>query len=630
VFVSYAQVAGDTVHGDVVRRFWEFLRSCGIDARLDLSAAAERRDWALWMGDEIRSADYVLVIASRAYRERAEGRSDSAVGRGVQWEARLIRDAFYGDQSRVDRFVPVVLPGETIDGIPDFLAPVTSTVYQVSDFTVAGAEELLRFLTRQPGTIAPDLGPVPELKPRSNVPDALPNTRPTRSFPVRPAPTVHNQFSGTASGVVIQAGHIGSVNQPGTPTEPPRSGAAGVPGWRSTFQRLLSRLRQRFDVGEPITELEWYGPGLRWEFDGVGSSPGWVLCALPDGRAAAVAGSVWEGAHRAGGGALSSDPLDAIGFPVAALPDDRTPVIVDDDAMSVDMDGGTWGPGLLVRSEPAADWEWLPKPDSFSREMTRAARNWTGGSPTPTWRIRVVATTHVARSRSWEITAEQRRHFEAALPNSDFAGFLVTLAQRRGVVLPPGTWDRGPNRNNPDRASYSWTIAAPNGDLAAQVEVLATASGNGAGELVTCAELRIYDVAAWTSVIAGASLPAPAWLTVPDLRDLLVAAWRTATVDLLDLFTFPTTGRRWRGVPTVEFRLSAEHDPTARHAQASLTDLIDFAAFGPGFPDNGTEMAVTIPAASHLTDGERQTITPQALAYLGRNFGYLDATADQL
>ena len=147
VFVSYAIVRGDDVHAESVRQFWMFLRSYGIDARLDLTAAEQRQDWSLWMAEQIREADFVLVIASPAYRERAEGRSGPAVGRGVQWEARLIRDAFYGDQDALNRYLPVVLPGQNVQGIPDFLAPAITTVYEVSDYTVASAEPLLRLLT---------------------------------------------------------------------------------------------------------------------------------------------------------------------------------------------------------------------------------------------------------------------------------------------------------------------------------------------------------------------------------------------------------------------------------------------------------------------------------------------------
>ena len=47
-----------------------------------------------------------------------------------------------------------------------WLAPASTTHYQVTGYTVAGAETLLRVLTGQPLEIVPDLGTVPYLPPR--------------------------------------------------------------------------------------------------------------------------------------------------------------------------------------------------------------------------------------------------------------------------------------------------------------------------------------------------------------------------------------------------------------------------------------------------------------------------------
>ena len=170
VFISYAR--DDLAHQERVRNFWVFLRTCGIDARLDLAAAADRVDWAGWMTQEVRDADRVLVIASPAYKRRAEGDAGPGEGRGVQFEARLIRDLFYADQDAgMRRFVPVVLPGGSADDIPLWLAPVSAAHYQVDEFTVAGAEGLLRLLTGQPTVLVPGLGgPVPVLPPLSGGP----------------------------------------------------------------------------------------------------------------------------------------------------------------------------------------------------------------------------------------------------------------------------------------------------------------------------------------------------------------------------------------------------------------------------------------------------------------------------
>ncbi|MGW6933505.1 CHAT domain-containing protein [Lentzea sp. NPDC054927] len=161
VFISYAHGSAD--HEEAVRDLWIFLRRHGVDAKLDRSAAGRRQDWALWMGDQVREADHVLIIASDSYRERAEGRTSADEGRGVQFEARLIRDAFYRDPKALDRFLPVVLPGQSVEGIPDFLAPASSTVYRIAELSPTGAESLLRLLLGQPADEEPPLGDVPIL-----------------------------------------------------------------------------------------------------------------------------------------------------------------------------------------------------------------------------------------------------------------------------------------------------------------------------------------------------------------------------------------------------------------------------------------------------------------------------------
>ncbi len=202
VFISYAQESD--AHVGVVRRFWDFLRRNGVDARMDWPAAQQPRDWALWMAEQVREADVVLCVASAEDGRRAEGRAGPAVGRGVQWEARLIRDQFHAAQDRVGKFVSVVVPGQSRDGVPDFLAPSTSTVFEVAEFTVAGAEELLRYLLDRPEVVDTVLGPPPDL--RAVDPAALP----LRAGPRRPLTRRRGVVVGLAfvAAVVIGAGCV--------------------------------------------------------------------------------------------------------------------------------------------------------------------------------------------------------------------------------------------------------------------------------------------------------------------------------------------------------------------------------------------------------------------------------------
>ncbi|WP_405992815.1 SEFIR domain-containing protein [Streptomyces sp. NBC_00986] len=191
VFVSYAH--DDQKHVDQVRAFADFLRSCGIDAQLDLAAGERRQDWALWMLRGMRASRHVIVVASPEYKRRAEGDAPAGVGAGVQWEALLLREVVYKDHAAsLDWIVPVVLPGGSVDDLPLWLEPHTTSHYPVEDFTVPGAEELLRLLTCQPRELVHPLGPRVVLPPRGQagpVPGTAPLVLPPRvvaASPVEP------------------------------------------------------------------------------------------------------------------------------------------------------------------------------------------------------------------------------------------------------------------------------------------------------------------------------------------------------------------------------------------------------------------------------------------------------------
>jgi UPF0755 protein len=167
VFISYAH--DDRAHEERVRQLWLFLRANGIDAQLDVTAAQQRQEWGEWMTRQVRDAAIILVVASPAYKERAEGDAGPGEGRGLQWEARLIRERLYTDQQQgLTLVLPVVLPGCSEHDLPLWLAPVSATFYLVRELTVAGAEDLLRALTSQPRETVPVLGPVPDLPPRGH------------------------------------------------------------------------------------------------------------------------------------------------------------------------------------------------------------------------------------------------------------------------------------------------------------------------------------------------------------------------------------------------------------------------------------------------------------------------------
>src|SRR5262245_51503044 len=96
VFVSYAH--DSATHRRLVVRFCGLLRRLGIDVHLDEWDTDLRRDWFLWMIDQFRQADYVIVIASPEYRAAGDGNAPADCHRGVQTESAVLRNFLYRDR----------------------------------------------------------------------------------------------------------------------------------------------------------------------------------------------------------------------------------------------------------------------------------------------------------------------------------------------------------------------------------------------------------------------------------------------------------------------------------------------------------------------------------------------------
>jgi hypothetical protein len=157
-FISYSHDSAE--HKEMVHRFASFLRAeVGIRVELDVWSDDGRRDWSLWAIQKLKHTDFVLVIASPAYRRRADGDAPSHEGRGAQFEAAMIRDGLTRDLAGMTRRVlPVVLPGRSIDDIPAFLNAYSTTHYIISEFTLDGVEDLRVALTGTSLYSPPPLG----------------------------------------------------------------------------------------------------------------------------------------------------------------------------------------------------------------------------------------------------------------------------------------------------------------------------------------------------------------------------------------------------------------------------------------------------------------------------------------
>lgn len=121
----------------------------------------------------MQKADFVLLVCTETYLRRVEHREERGKGRGVLWEAKLIYNLLYGENSDIQKFIPVLFAASQPACIP---LPLRQTPHYQVD-TDAGYEDLYRHLTGQPRYEVPVLGKrgaLPAQRPASLVesPDA--------------------------------------------------------------------------------------------------------------------------------------------------------------------------------------------------------------------------------------------------------------------------------------------------------------------------------------------------------------------------------------------------------------------------------------------------------------------------
>ena len=114
------------------------------------------------MGQEIRKADFVLMICTETYYKRVIGEEEPGTGRGVKWEGNLIYQYLYDADAMNRRFIPVLFEEGDEKYIPE---PAKGASYYVVD-SKEGYEGLYRRLTHQPKTQKVALGKLKALESR--------------------------------------------------------------------------------------------------------------------------------------------------------------------------------------------------------------------------------------------------------------------------------------------------------------------------------------------------------------------------------------------------------------------------------------------------------------------------------
>jgi RNA polymerase sigma factor (sigma-70 family) len=159
---------GDDAWQETVVNCVVTLRELGIDADVDLFHQHDQDvDWSTYGPQAITDREFALVVVSHTYKDRWEGRADPQVGAGAAREANVLKALFNEDRKAFRRKVKIViLPGATVSDIPMELA-AAAQYFEVETIDETGLEDLLRTLAGRPAYVAPPLGTLPPLRPKS-------------------------------------------------------------------------------------------------------------------------------------------------------------------------------------------------------------------------------------------------------------------------------------------------------------------------------------------------------------------------------------------------------------------------------------------------------------------------------
>ncbi|MEI8209623.1 MAG: SEFIR domain-containing protein, partial [Methylococcales bacterium] len=179
VFISYSRDSDE--HCKAVLALADRLNRDAIDCKLDqyINGAPEE-GFPLWTEKQMTTADYVLVICTKTYLNRWQGKEPEGIGQGVKWEILLITKMLYDKDSRNKKFISVLLATEDSQFIPTPLSSFSR--YDLSQPT--GYDSLYRKLTKQPLAIKPPSEGARILPPMNNVAGNPPFNVPVPRNPV--------------------------------------------------------------------------------------------------------------------------------------------------------------------------------------------------------------------------------------------------------------------------------------------------------------------------------------------------------------------------------------------------------------------------------------------------------------
>lgn len=416
----------------------------------------------------------------------------------------------------------------------------------------------------------------------------------------------------------------------GAGSQPEFRVGAGEPGWLRPYQQLYKAAGGATVLGEPVSHVHWDGPAVVQYFELTWADDSMVIAALPGNEPVAMSGKLWNEICAIGGGAPRNGGIAAVGLPLPAA----APALIDKRATMVELSGGSWGKGHLVRDDAQSPWRWEPEPKT-SFEASRGRNQWVVGNEN--WHVCVRVFAHLPWLTHSELTVEKagRDRLQAALQASELTASLERLSTRRGAAFPPLRWDRARDAHSwhsNTSAHYAATIPASAGRAPGVTARLRLQCPSGMQQTVTaCAEV-LFDFGPWHDALqaAAAAPAADLRLTIEDLLDLLPTCWQAVTQIAPLGATADPVRSPLSGPPVVEFYLQSPFMQGGVNPNLDLPSLVDLSAFGEQMRKPLPEMSISLTAPVDLDRASRRELVRRLLVEMAHGFGFIDADEESL
>ena len=143
------------------------LESKGVEVAIDRYVQAGG-SLTQFMETSVRESDYVLLVCTPRFAERANGRSG-----GVGYEAQVVTGSlFHG--ARIGKFVPLLRSGTSKDALPSYCSSFLAIDFRLEEGYPKALDALVRHLWQEPEYVPGPLGPKPDFAPAPASPRSVP------------------------------------------------------------------------------------------------------------------------------------------------------------------------------------------------------------------------------------------------------------------------------------------------------------------------------------------------------------------------------------------------------------------------------------------------------------------------